>query len=79
MKELNNRYVGNYLDRTASIAAASLVINALIGIGKLALGAYLLSAWFMTSAAYYLILCIARGQALKKYSVAKQIRDPAER
>lgn len=53
-----------------------MVINALIGILKLVLGVYLLSGWFIINAVYYLILCAARGQALHKYTVAKNIEDP---
>ncbi|MNB71637.1 hypothetical protein D3C81_462200 [compost metagenome] len=37
---------------------------------------YLLSGWFMTTAAYYLILCAARGYALYKYTRAKGKQDP---
>jgi S-adenosylmethionine synthetase len=79
LKELFNRYLGNYQDRTAALTVASLIINAFFGIGKLILGVYLLSAWFMINAVYYLILCGARGQALKKYTVTKQIEDPEKR
>ncbi|WP_231576468.1 hypothetical protein [Paenibacillus sp. FSL R7-0331] len=51
----------------------------LIGAGKLILGVYLLSGWFMTNAIYYLLLSAARGQALHKYAAARQIEQPAER
>lgn len=70
------RYLGNKQDRTAMINAASLVINALIGIGKLILGIYLLSGWFVTNAVYYLILCVAKGQVLQQYKVAKRMESP---
>lgn len=79
IKELLARYLVDYQDRAALSNVASLVINALIGIGKLILGIYLLSGWFMVTAVYYLILCVARGQALHKYTVAKGIEDPNER
>lgn len=50
-----------------------------MGIGKLILGLYLLSGWFIINALYYLILCAARGQALYKYTVAKNTEDPEQR
>lgn len=79
MKSVWDRYLGNKQDRTAMINVVSLVINALIGIGKLILGIYLLSGWFITNAVYYLILCVAKGQVLQKYKVAKRMKSPKER
>ncbi len=73
------RYLGNKQDRTAIINVASLIINALIGIGKLILGIYLLSGWFITNAVYYLILCVAKGQVLQQYIVAKRMESSEER
>lgn len=72
IKAILVRYFGNPQDRTAMFNAASLVIDAFIGIGKLILGLYLLSGWFITNALYYLILCIAKGQVLHKYTLAKK-------
>ncbi|WP_339309341.1 hypothetical protein NZ043_23420 [Paenibacillus sp. FSL k6-2145] len=79
MKSVWDRYLGNKQDRTAMINVVSLVINALIGIGKLILGIYLLSGWFITNAVYYLILCVAKGQVLQKYKVAKRMKSPKEK
>jgi len=79
MRSVWDRYLGNKQDRTAMINVASLVINALIGIGKLILGLYLLSGWFITNAVYYLILCVAKGQVLHQYKVAKGIASPRNR
>ncbi len=73
------RYLGNKQDRTAIINVASLIINALIGIGKLILGIYLLSGWFITNAVYYLILCVAKGQVLQQYKVVKRMESSEER
>ncbi|MBD8837439.1 MULTISPECIES: hypothetical protein [unclassified Paenibacillus] len=78
-KPIWDRYLGNKQDRTALFNVASLVINAWIGIGKLVLGIYLLSGWFITNAVYYLILCIAKGQVLHQYKVAKGTASPQER
>jgi hypothetical protein len=61
------------------INTVSVSINALFGVGKLILGIYLLSGWFITNAIYYLILSSARGQALQKYTVANQIEQSVER
>lgn len=79
IKAIFVQYLGNKQDRAAMSNAASLVINALIGIGKLSLGLYLLSGWFITNAVYYLILCVAKAQVLHQYNVAKRIESPQER
>ncbi len=71
--------MGNYQDRTVASTRVSLAGNAFTGIIKLVLGLYLISGWFITNSLYYLILCIARGQALNKYTMAKHIEDPRER
>lgn len=79
IKAIFVQYLGNKQDRAAMSNAASLVINALIGIGKLILGLYLLSGWFITNAVYYLILCVAKAQVLHQYNVAKRIESKQER
>lgn len=79
IKAIFVQYLGNKQDRAAMYNAASLVINALIGIGKLILGLYLLSGWFITNAVYYLILCVAKAQVLHQYNVAKRIESKQER
>lgn len=79
MRELLNHYMQSDQDRTAAITTVSFVINALLGIGNLFLDVYLFSAWFMVNAAYYLILCIARGQTLRKSGLAQQIEDAKDR
>lgn len=79
MKERLERWMQNSRDRTAAMTMASFAMNALIGIGKLVLGVYLLSVWFMTTAVYYLILGTARGLILKRFEALKQIEDSPER
>lgn len=80
MKQLLARYMkGTYQDRAIATTVASFAANAVIGIGKLMLGIYLLSPWFITNAIYYLILCIARGQALKKYKLSIRTKDEKKR
>lgn len=79
IRELLVRYRTDYQDRAALLNTASLIFNALIGIGKLILGLYLLSGWFIINALYYLVLSAARGQALHKYAVAASIEEPAQR
>lgn len=78
MREWLNRTMENDQDRTAAITAVSFVINVLIGIGHVVMGVSLFSGWFLTNAAYYLILCIARGQTLRKYAVIRQTGDVRE-
>ncbi len=56
-----------------------MISNALISMIKLILGIYLASGWFITNAVYYIILSIARGHALSKYTAAKQIDNPQQR
>jgi hypothetical protein len=79
IKEFIKRYRTDDQHRTAVANTVSLAFNALIGAGKLILGVYLLSGWFMTNAIYYLILSAARGQALQKYTAANQIEQPGDR
>ncbi|WP_342421640.1 hypothetical protein [Paenibacillus sp. FSL E2-0178] len=79
IRELLDRYRGDYQERTAMVNAVSLAVNAVIGAGKLILGVYLLSGWLITNAIYYLILSAARGQALHKFAAVKQIEQPGER
>lgn len=68
MRELAERYMGNYSDRTAAASIGSVMINALFGVSKLVLGVYLLSAWFIINAVYDFVLCVARCHMLKKYA-----------
>jgi len=76
VKKLLARYIeSSYQERTITATSASFAINAVMGLGKLLLGIYLLSPWFVTNAVYYLILCIARGQALKKYKMSARLKD----
>ncbi|MGE6666113.1 hypothetical protein [Paenibacillus xylanexedens] len=79
LKSIWFHYLGNKQDRTALFNVASLVINGVTGIGKLILGIYLLSGWFITNAVYYLILCVAKGQVLHKYTVTKRMDSPEDR
>lgn len=79
MKEMLHRYMGNYQDRTITTTMASFIINAMSGIGQLAMGIYFLSLWFIANAIYYLLLCFARGHALQRYKKAKLIKDAKER
>lgn len=75
MRRLRCRF-GSMADRAITITAASFCINAALGLGKLALGVYLLSGWFLLNAGYYLLLCAARGKALWQYRRTKAIADP---
>lgn len=79
MKKLLDRYLGNAHDRVAAATLASFAVYAAMGIGKLIFGICLLSAWFIINAVYYLLLCIVRGQALRRYTVARSIVDNKER
>ncbi|MCO7127509.1 hypothetical protein NIE88_17265 [Sporolactobacillus shoreicorticis] len=79
MKELFDHYAKNDQDRTVAAALASLILYVVIGIGKLVLGMYLLSTWYVINAVYYLILCIARGQAIKKYKIIRSIENRIKR
>lgn len=54
----------DYHDRTMLVSVGSVCTNAFIGIGKLALGIFFLSPWFMVTSVYYLLLCTARGYLL---------------
>lgn len=69
------QYLGDFHTRTLTTSLGSFTINALIGIGKLILGIVLLSPWFIVTAIYYLLLCAARGQILKKYKDSKVITN----
>lgn len=57
----------------------SFLIHGLIGIGKLILGIYLFSGWFITNAIYYLILCAARGHVLYRFKLTKTLEDAHQR
>lgn len=74
MRELAERYLGNYSDRTVTISIGTVIINALFGIGKLIFGITLLSVWFVINAIYDLVLCIARCYTLKKYFYLKRTK-----
>lgn len=73
------RYWGNYHDRTLTASHISFVINALIGVGKLILGLAVRSPWFIATAVYYLLLCAARGEALRQYRKAGAEASPSAR
>lgn len=79
MKEWLDQYMRDSRNRTAAFTTASFAINVLLGIGKLILGVYLLSAWFVSTAVYYLILSAARGLTLRRFAAARQMEDPGER
>jgi len=79
MRELYQKYMGNAQDRTMTTNAGSFSINALTGAGHLALGIFLLSPWYIVNSIYYLLLCAARGQALRRYRKTRTIEDEKER
>ena len=79
MRELLVHYKKNTGERIALITRVSFVLNILIGVGKLALGVYLHSSWFVVNAFYYLLLCVARGQALTQLGIADEIENPQKR
>ncbi len=63
------RYFTSYHDRTVLSSAGSFVINIIISMGKLFFGLVINSNWFIITAVYSLILCIAKGQVLFKYKL----------
>ena len=79
MREFLTHYRQNTNERIALITRMSFVLNILIGVGKLALGVYLLSSWFAVNAFYYLLLCVARGQALTQLGLVDEIENPQKR
>ena len=79
MRKLYQKYMGNVQDRTMTTNAGSFSINALTGTGQLALGIFLRSPWYIVNGIYYLLLCAARGQALRRYRKTKTIEDEKER
>ena len=70
-----NRYLGNYHDRTMLFSVGSFAINAVIGVVKLGTGLFLLSPWFISTGAYYLLLCAARGRTLWHFYKTKDMED----
>ncbi|MDF2936311.1 MAG: hypothetical protein K0Q90_1684 [Paenibacillaceae bacterium] len=79
MKKRLERWLPDRRDRAAVTALAAFVMNVLIGAGKLVLGVYLHSAWFIINAIYYLVLSLVRGLTLRYYAEARKIGEPAER
>ncbi len=79
MKKWLEHWLPDRRDRAAVTALAAFTLNALIGAGKLLLGMYLQSAWFMITAVYYLVLSAARGLTLRRYAEARKLSDPEER
>ena len=79
MRKLYQKYMGNAQDRIMTANAGSFTINALTGTGQLALGIFLRSPWYIVNSVYYLLLCAARGQALRKYRKIRTIADKKER
>lgn len=75
MRELYHRYMSNVQDRTATITTASFFANALTSSGQLLLGIFLLSPWYIANSIYYLLLCVTRGRALRRYKIIR-IRLP---
>ena len=79
MRKLYHKYMGNVQNRTLTTNAGSFLINALTGTGQLALGIFLLSPWYIVNGVYYLLLCAARGQALRRYRKTRTIEDEKKR
>lgn len=70
MKQFWARYGKTLSRRTYACTKAACLLNALTGLGKLLLGILLPSFWLTATAAYYLILCLARQYALDTYTLA---------
>ena len=63
-------------ERIALITRMSFVLNILIGIGKLVLGIYLLSSWFVVNAFYYSeLVSVINTAPQRKTQVAKLNAD----
>lgn len=73
------RYLENPQDRAAIMTLVSFGLNAFFALIKFIYGVYLLSAWFIINAAYYFILCVARGHTLRHYVHARAKEDPKQR
>lgn len=69
----------SYQDRTMFMSIGSFSVNALIGVGKLLIGIFLLSPLLVAAAIYYLLLCAARGQLLWRFRHTRTIEDSVER
>lgn len=72
---IHEKYLKNYHERTMIITFISFSINLLIGIGKLFLGIFYSSSWFIITAGYYITLSLARGQILHETSKINKISE----
>lgn len=79
IKEWLRRSLADHHHRIAASSLAAAIANALIGIGKLTLGVYLVSDWFMANGVYYLLLCAAKVQTLQRFAAVQSIEDPKQR
>lgn len=79
MRKLYRKYMGNPQNRTATAGRTSFSINACTGMAQLAAGLVFLSPWYIANALYYLLLCAARGQALKHFRRSAGIENNKER
>ena len=75
LKQYHHRYLGNYHDRTMLFSVGSLATNAVIGVAKLGTGIFLFSPWFISTGIYYLLLCAARMQILRRFRDTKDMED----
>lgn len=78
MEQLIRSCKNDYRQRTAVITLASFSLNALMGVGKLVLGVILFSPWLIVSSVYYIVLSLARGQALRSFDRNRTITDKAK-
>ena len=65
----------DYQSKTLRNSSMTVFINGITGIGKLLLGIYYFSDWFVVSAIYYIALAAAKGQMLKRYHSICQVQD----
>ena len=75
MKELLVRVMEDDFKRFTATTIASLIISVFVCMSKLLLGAFLLSGWLLINALYYLVLCVAKGFALKQIRTVEALPD----
>ena len=69
MKLFPREYVERDVDRAVIATSVSFFVNAFFAILKLCIGFHYSSVWFIINAFYYILLSVARGEALRKYSI----------
>lgn len=79
MLKIYQKYIKNAADRTATTGLTSFLINAFTGSVQFIMGIVFLSPWYVVNSLYYLLLCMARGQALRRFRKAITIPDQIRR